>query len=209
MMCPISLAPGSMGRGFGLAIAFALAFGPAGCQQQNQTEIPNRVLDRPLDLGLACVQTNGELITPLTTNQCDGSVRACSARETPQLVGLVANSERNEIALFSLCLGGLVDMDPEAPGYQFIPVGELPSSISVGADGCRAAVANFGSCDLSLLDVPSLSARAFDIDIDRSASVAVATVTPRRGDGTPLAVRPGQVLMAPSELTNSTSLGGG
>ncbi len=211
MMRPLSLAHryNSMGRGCGLTIALALAFGVVGCQQQEKTLTPNRVLDRPLDLGLACVQTDGELITPLTVNQCDSIVHACTTKDTPQLVGLIANSERNEVALFSLCLGGLVDMDPGAPGYQFVPVGELPSSLSVDEDGCRAAVANFGSCDLSLLDVPSLSARALDVDVDRSASVAVATVTPRRADGTPLAARPGEVLMAPSELTNSTSLGDG
>ncbi len=211
MMRPLlfALAHRSIGRGFGLTVAFGLAFGLTACQKQDQQVIPNRVLDRPLDLGLACVQTDGERVTPLARNQCDSIVHACTSQETPQLVGLIANSERNEVALFSLCLGGLVDMDPGTPGYQFIPVGELPSSLSVGADGCRAAVANFGSCDLSLLDVPSISASAFDIDIDRSASVAVATVTPRRADGSPLAARPGQVLMAPSDLTNSASLGDG
>jgi len=188
-------------------VAPLLAVGYGGCQQQTRTVIPNRVLDRPLDVSLACIQTDGEVVTPLAFNQCDGTISSCSSRDTPQLIGIIANSERNEVALFSNCLGGLVDMDRESPGYQFIPVGELPSSVSVGRDGCRAAVANYGSCDISVLDIPSLGASAIEFNLDRSASVAVASVTPRRADGTPLGARPGQVLMAPDELTSSSALG--
>ncbi|MEZ4381486.1 MAG: hypothetical protein R3A79_09060 [Nannocystaceae bacterium] len=191
------------------ALSLVAVAATAGCQQRTSVVIPNRVLDRPLDLSLTCVQTDGEIMTPLSVNQCAETVSDCASRDTPQLLGLIANSERNEVALFAKCLGGLVDMDRESPGYQFVPVGELPSSISVSEDGCRAAVANFGSCDVSVLDVPAIAAEAVYVDVGGSPSSRVATVSPRRADGTPLGARPGHILMAPSELSNSTAVGDG
>ncbi|MCA9662582.1 MAG: hypothetical protein KC486_29855 [Myxococcales bacterium] len=198
-----------MRRPLSLAALSLVAVAAAGCQQRTSIVIPNRVLDRPLDLDLACVQTDGEVMTPLSVNQCASTVSDCGSRDTPQLLGLIANSERNEVALFAKCLGGLVDMDREAPGYQFVPVGELPSSVSVSADGCRGAVANYGSCDISVLDVPALAADAVEVDIGGSPSSRVATVSPRRADGTPLAARPGHILIAPDDLSNSTAVGDG
>ena len=98
-----------MRRPLSLAALSLVAVAAAGCQQRTSIVIPNRVLDRPLDLDLACVQTDGEVMTPLSVNQCASTVSDCGSRDTPQLLGLIANSERNEVALFAKCLGGLVD----------------------------------------------------------------------------------------------------
>lgn len=47
----------------------------------------------------------------------------------------------------------LVDSDPFAPGQNPLPVGPLPVGVVTEADGCFAATANAGSCDLSVINI--------------------------------------------------------
>ncbi|MEX1366772.1 MAG: hypothetical protein AB1Z98_26840, partial [Nannocystaceae bacterium] len=184
-----------------------------GCGDDGRTVVPNRVLDRPLDAVLACVQDNGEFIEVLSLNQCDGAAGSrCSTPNspTPQLIGFVANSERNELAMFRRCDkdSALVDLDPEAPGYNFIPAGHLPSAMTITTDSCRALSANAGSCDLTVLDVAGFAAYAIDTPISGQdppplppASSLVSTIVPRRDDGQVLGSSPGAVLAVPPRLS--------
>ena len=178
----------------GLAL---LAF--AGCKQQQDRDIPNRVLDRPTDVALICAQvvctSEGEgagetcETQPLPLSDCTQSPGSCAA-DNPQLIGFVANSERNEIAMFTKCSNRLVDMDISSPGYDFIPAGLLPTELDAGADGCNVVSANVGSCDLTVLDAPGLARYGLgDADelgrtdeVDEPSSL-VATVVPRTFDG--------------------------
>ncbi|MCB9566292.1 MAG: hypothetical protein H6710_03595 [Myxococcales bacterium] len=192
-----------------LGLAALAVVAAAGCQRRTNAVIPNRVLDRPLDVALACVSSpDGLTVETASLNECAGSISDCGALNTPHLVGFIANSERNEIALFRKCAGALVDMDRETPGYQFIPVGELPSSVSVSQDSCWAAVANYGSCDFSVLDVPGIAAAAVEVEVEGEPASRVATVVPKRADGTPLAARPGQVIAVPRNLSSADGLEG-
>ncbi|MEZ4451742.1 MAG: hypothetical protein R3B09_19915 [Nannocystaceae bacterium] len=191
-----------------LLVGVAAVAALSACQRRNTSITPNRVLDRPADLVLACVNTDGDAIYPTSADQCADSMASCGTLNSNQLIGLIANSERNEVAMFRQCAGSLVDMDPEAPGYQFIPVGALPTSLTATGDSCLAMVANVGSCDLSVLDVPALSAVALEVEVDGEPSSRVTTVTPRRADGTPLASRPGQILAVPRELSAAESIVG-
>lgn len=193
----------------------------ASCPAQNQ-DIPNRVLDRPLDVALTCVhvecddegECHGEAAS---LRECRGETGSCSTSGN-HLVGFVANSERNEIAVFTQCAGDLVDMDVEAPGYNFIPVGTLPSAMTQSTDGCRAISANAGSCDLSVLDAPNLGAFGLNIRtptrlssngnrVPVEPSSLVANVAPRRLDPedgwVPVAARPGSIVSVPRQLSNS------
>ena len=183
-----------------LALLLPLA---AACQNRNTVVIPNRVLDRPTDLVLGCVFNDGEHVRPTSVDQCSGSISNCSADRVDQLIGFITNSERNEVALFRKCGGELVDMDRDAPGYQFVPVGSLPTHITMTTDGCTAVVANAGSCDLSLLDAPALAAAAVEVDLSTPPSAHVNTLVPRRANGDPLGARPGQIVAVPPELTQS------
>lgn len=189
------------------ALLVAVVASAAGCSRRNTVETPNRVLDRPVDLVLACVNTDGESIFPTSIEQCADTISACGTLGSNQLVGFIANSERNEVAMFRECAGELVDMDPESPGFQFIPVGSLPQSLTATGDSCQAMVANVGSCDVTVLDVPALSAAALEIEVDGAPSSRVTTVTPRLADGTPLAARPGQILAVPRALSAAESVG--
>ncbi|MCA9648536.1 MAG: hypothetical protein KC501_01430 [Myxococcales bacterium] len=184
-----------------------------GCRDDDRTLVPNRVLDRPLDVVLACVRDNGEAIEVLSLNECDGAASGrCSTPDSPtnQLIGFVANSERNELAMFRYCDkdSALVDLDREAPGYNFIPAGHLPSALTITEDSCRVLSANTGSCDLTVLDVAGFAAYAVDTPLSGqdapqlpAASSLVSTLVPRRSDGLPLAASPGSVIAAPDFLS--------
>lgn len=183
----------------------------AACGRDQRVQVPNRVLDRPLDAVLACVRDTGTEIEVLSLNQCAGQIlsNGCETTSpTPQLIGFVANSERNEVGMFRRCdrTAGLVDMDPDAPGYNLLPAGLLPSSLTITSDSCRAVAANAGSCDLTVFDVPGLAAYAVNTRSDDEPelpppSSLVSTLVPRRGDGTPLAASPGEILAVPSSLS--------
>lgn len=184
-----------------LALAVAL-LGVLSCRNQNTVIVPNRVLDRPLDVTLACVRPLEEGIQVLALNQCDAASRAsCSDEESPQLIGFVANSEKNEVGMFRRCdTNGMVDLDPEAPGYNLVPVGALPSRI-VQTPDCRVVTANWNSCDLSAIEMPPLAAYAVGTQPESAPSGLVTTIVPRRSDGTPLGASPGDMIAMPRGLS--------
>jgi hypothetical protein len=197
---------------FRLSFAVGLvALVSLGCGRDQRVLVPNRVLDRPLDVALACVRDTGTQIEVLSLNQCEDadSSRCESTSPTPQLIGFVANSERNEVGMFRRCdfAGGLVDMDPEAPGYNLLPAGLLPSSLTITSDSCRAVAANVGSCDFTVLDVTGLGAYAVNTTVTGQEptlpppSSLVSTLVPRRSDGRALAASPGEIVAVPASLS--------
>ncbi|MGB1014477.1 MAG: hypothetical protein ACPG4T_10120, partial [Nannocystaceae bacterium] len=192
------------------ALLAALCSLSTGCTADDELTIPNRVLDRPMDMVLSCVEVSGDdlLARPRAVEDCEGYVASglavtCDQRDTPQLVGFVANSERNEVAMFSSCSNRLVDMDTDSPGYNFIPVGALPSSLTTTDDGCRVVTSNYGSCDLSVLDVPPLAGYALDARPEGPPSSYVSRIVPTTSDGNVLAARPGEVISVPNNLSLS------
>ncbi|HEY8374981.1 MAG TPA: hypothetical protein VIK91_00775, partial [Nannocystis sp.] len=200
--------PGRRARRRGLELSAAALVALAGCQNRQNQVIPNRVLDRPLDVALTCVRRDGDEFRPVSLDQCGGAV-ADSVCGDVRLIGFVANSERNDIAMFDRCAGAVIDMNIGAPGPQLISAGEVPSSMTVTTGtqaSCFAIAANLGSCDLSVLDVGGLAAYAWEEPPEEDPAAYVANVVPTRADGTPLGARPGQVLAVPPELSNSAGL---
>jgi hypothetical protein len=186
----------------GLTLGLTVLAG-LGCNNRQSVIVPNRVLDRPTDVVLACVVRDSEtgVLTPTSIEVCSDAT--C---DDTRLVGFVANSERDNVALFSKCSNAVIDMDAASPGAQLIPAGKVPSSMTLTRgipDACYAISANLGSCDLSLFDVTGLAAYAFDEIPVEDPSTLVNTITPTRGDGSPLGARPGQVLAVPAGLSNS------
>ncbi|HLT34838.1 MAG TPA: hypothetical protein VK034_01100, partial [Enhygromyxa sp.] len=89
----------------GLSLSLAAAALLGGCQQQEDPDIPNRVLDRPTDVALICaevvcvdedqdgVEEDHECETqPLALDACEGETGTCTS-DSPHVVGFVANSE--------------------------------------------------------------------------------------------------------------------
>lgn len=186
----------------------------AGCRQQEVIPLPNRILDRPLDLAIGCYRTVAGQVEALPLSLCNtesptecGATNAAGEGE-PQLLGFVANSERSEIALARRCdtAAGVVDLDPQAPGYNLLPVGRLPSRMAATELACQVMTVNAGSCDLSVIDARRLAAHGLEgAAIDRPSSALVATVVPTASSGRPLASRASEILALPSRLSTAPS----
>lgn len=190
--------------------ALVLSAASLGCNPQARVQVPNRVLDRPLDVTLTCVRLGeDDTLSPAGAGDCNQEVRPGCFDEGPQLIGYVANSERNEVAVFRRCdaTAAVVDLDEDTPGYQLIPVGQVPSEIESSALGCRVVTANAGSCDLTLLDGLGLAAIALEAAgaEEVAPSSLVSKLVPVRSDGRPLGARPGALLNVPGALSTAIS----
>src|SRR5262249_6274698 len=148
--------------------AFILAL-VAACSQE-QIPTPERSLNRPTDIAVACVRGMPPLPgqegnrTPAPPSYCNHNTNTTDAIRT---LAFIPNSSTGEAAVPALAEGQsgfaqLLDLDSRDPGYNFIPVGRLPVAAQTTSDGCRVIVANEGSCDLSSIDV-ALVANGADI----------------------------------------------
>ena len=188
-----------------------------GCRRDDRVVVPNRVLDRPLDVVLGCVRLdeNDGRVHADSLNACASTNSEADAPrcddDNSQLIGFIANSERNEVAMFRRCDfdAALVDLDPDVSGYNFVPVGELPSAITATERACRVVTSNAGSCDLSVLDGRRLGGYALDVDPEVAPSALVSRLIPVRSDGQPLASRPGEIMAVPRRLSLAETVGGG
>jgi hypothetical protein len=230
----------------------------AGCQQPDLGDNPNRVLDRPTDLALTCVQIHCVEDDPFEVDEdgvkvdnghgevdadecapqavglelCSQDAGSCTSRPTvyPQdangevtevadgdrhLFGFVANSERNEIAMFAQCADRLIDMNIETPGYNFVPAGVLPTHLDASSDGCRVISSNLGSCDLTVLGAEGLSAfgLGLELTIDEPRSL-VTNLVPTRYDlasssWVAIGARPADLIAVPPALSTAPVNTGG
>ncbi|MCA9684201.1 MAG: hypothetical protein KC457_18540, partial [Myxococcales bacterium] len=193
-----------------------------GCQQDQNQNIPNRVLDRPTDVVLVCAdrlcedldgdgskETCQAVMQPLDV--CSLDTGSCGS-DNPHVIGFVANSERNEVAMFTKCANRLVDLDVETPGYNFVPTGILPTSLAATSNGCRVYSANVGSCDLSLIDAQGLAPYGISLDpAQDEPSTLVSQILPRRFDELagiwrPLGARPGEIIAVPTSLSTAPQI---
>lgn len=115
------------------------------------------------------------------------------------MYGFALQRNQGTVALVNQRLGStptaaLLDADPFAPGRNVIPVGTQPVGIVTDPTSCHVMTANAGSCDLSVLDVPSLVSGG-DVPVVRTVSV-------RNAAGEPLAARPRAIVAeAPQPTT--------
>jgi hypothetical protein len=193
-----------------------------GCNQAT-INTPTRVFDRPSDVALACRQLTTdpahppafiydphpisdctpESISQLTPKDSTGNPLFTDTGffEGPVLAALVAQSARGELALVDVSQEHIVDLQAPVPGYGFIPVGKLPEHVRVSDDGCRAVTANVASCDVTIIDLPTLYNMPFlpyrsPPPSPGFADQVVRRLTPTVG-GKPLGARPTWVEMAP------------
>jgi len=147
----IRRAPGAWPRAGWLWLLVVALLVP-GCQQ-NQVATPTRYLERPNAIDFFCLgpvgTEAGQDVTALPPYACAPDTEGSEQRT---LLALVPNSSRSEVAVVNISGGALVDLANENPGYGFVPVGEMPVAVKVTEDGCAGYVANYGSCDLSVLN---------------------------------------------------------
>lgn len=223
---------------YGISVGLVVLAALSGCSQPTQQDIPNRVLDRPTDVALVCARVDcfdadgdgdvdaGECKTKaLPLDSCANDSGSCVSDVVydefgiydegyAHILGFIANSERNEISIFTQCSDELIDLDVDVPGYNFVPAGVLPTHIESSDDGCRVVSSNLGSCDLTVLDGEGFAAFGLDIregglsDSIVSPSELVTTLVPQRYDldaqrWVPLSARPGELKVVPNTLSTA------
>jgi hypothetical protein len=188
------------------AFATVVLAGLLGACSATPTAIPARNLERPGDMAFVCLAVDQTgVLSGQPMCQChppgkkDPAIQATNA--SPRQLGtfaLVTNTARGEMAAVDLDKGKLIDLDPSVFGFNMLPVGSMPESLSASYDGCWVAVANRNSCDLSLVDPSSLLASLFkfaDGTVPRSAVGGDPTVrvTPQTASGRPLHASPKEI----------------
>ena len=161
---------------------------------ETPTVIPTKNLDRPTDMGFACLgilmdadgrpvtDSEGRLLLsgqPMNVchppNAVDPPV-VTNGQRTLGTFAFVPNTGRGELAVGDLDSGRLLDLGPLSPGYGMLPIGGDADRIAASQDGCWIATANRTTCDFALIDPARLLAGAF--------SNSSSTVSPTTCAGT-------------------------
>ena len=186
-----------------LILLTVLGLSLSGCPE-DQVLTSTRNLSRPGPLALVCSARIGDGGAPtgLTASHCTSDAGAGGSVKGT-LFGFVANTARGEVAVFRPGSQSerLVDLDPGSPGFGFIPVGSFPTDLEATRDGCRVATANSGSCDLSIIDVPSVIQVAAG-ELKTPTGAVVSSVIPRTAAG-PLRARPQELVLIPPAKTKA------
>jgi hypothetical protein len=120
---------------FGLALVAGLW---GGCAQ-NAVTVPIRSLERSGSAAFVCVRNFNEA-PALPVDQCQAvdPVLAANDFSLPHSIAFVTQTTRGEVAVVDVTAGGVVDLDPSVPGFNFVPVGALPTDV-VATPGSSAA----------------------------------------------------------------------
>jgi hypothetical protein len=195
-------------RGAGLpllALTGALSCG------EDFSVVPVRNLERPSDLGFACLALvdtpSGPVVSGRPMSFCHSpdklDPRVDLNNRAQGTFGLATNTSRGELAAIDFDLAEyrvspLLDLDPRNPGYNQLPVGALPEVISVSDDGCRAVTANRGSCDLSLVDLSRLMAPQFPVRTPSTGAGSVVSHVRFMAGMTEMRAAPHEVSILPT-----------
>lgn len=204
----------SRGHGRTPVLAVAALWVLANCGQE-PTVIPSRTLDRPTDLAFLCTYAvpfgERRVVSAATIGRCTDPLAPgesrdpTSAARTMGLMGVITNSARGELGAVDFDRNRMVDLDPAVPGFNMLPVGQLPEALSVSPDGCKTVTANRGSCDVSLVDNSRLFAGVFEDGEAVTGPGAVSTRLAVLTDGGPLRSRPGEIAFLPGPTAASAA----
>jgi hypothetical protein len=119
---------------------------------QTPTNVPVQTFEQPKAMDVICMQVldpteTYEIIPPVPVPQsycAQVPVNVVGSSLPYHLFALVTQTTRGEVAVVDLTGGNVVDVNPDIPGINFLPVGKLPSDISATADGRMVFV---GSAD--------------------------------------------------------------
>ena len=154
--------PGAWRSGLGQRLAWAAGgvaalaavAGGAGVAMtscaQTPTNVPVQTMEQPRDVAVVCLKVfqddgGAQLAQPQPELNCNPvPVNTSGAYLPNHLYALVTQMTRGELAVVDLTAGAVVDIDPDSPGVNFLPVGRLPTDVSVTPDGQMAFV---GSAD--------------------------------------------------------------
>jgi hypothetical protein len=189
-----------------VAPTLVLLFGWLGGCSATPAVIPAHNLERPGDMGFVCLDVDpNDPNTPLSGRP----MRRCHppGEKTPLIqpagtssrqrgtFAFVTNTARGEMAVVDIDKGRLVDLDPGVFGFNMVPVGSMPESLSASPDGCWVVSANRNSCDLGLVDPSLVLASQFSPAVPATKTGRPVTrVAPHTQSGRPLNASPKEIL---------------
>jgi len=139
-----------------------------GCSA-TPTVVPAHNIERPGDMGFVCLAIDpndpNAFLSGRPMSECHPpgekapliQASGTSSRQRGTFA-FVSNTARGEMAVVDIDNGRLVDLDPGVFGFNMVPIGSMPESLSASPDGCWVASANRDSCDLARVDPSRLLA---------------------------------------------------
>ncbi|MBN2529526.1 MAG: hypothetical protein JXR76_24270 [Deltaproteobacteria bacterium] len=122
-----------------------LLFAASGCKEDiEDADIPQ--FNQPQAVALVCFDRGTN--SPLPLKSCRNSERT-----NAEIFAFVTQAEYGEVAVVNLEDYQIVDQEKRIPFNSFVPVGGRPVDIAASADGSRVYTANYGTSDISIVDV--------------------------------------------------------
>jgi hypothetical protein len=122
-----------------LAATAAFAASWAGCSQ-NAVTVPIRSLERSGKAAFVCLQNLNGMSPGLPLDACHAVSPPLASNDfsSPHMISLVTQTSRGEVAVVDVTASGVIDLDQSVPGFNFLPVGSLPTDV-VATPGSSAA----------------------------------------------------------------------
>jgi hypothetical protein len=122
------------------AVSLAVGVGSASCAQ-TPTTVPIRTFELAQRVDVVCMQVNDPVTgivlptpVPVQEDNCAPVAAGINGGPLPfHLFAAVTQLARGELAIVDLTAGYVVDQDRTTPGIQFIPVGAIPTDVTVMA----------------------------------------------------------------------------
>jgi hypothetical protein len=141
----------------GLLLAVVLPY--AGCSQQAQT-VPVRSLERSGRASFVCLYSNNVQSPGVQLDTCFSPASPFAIGDYfsgPHVLALVTQTTRGEVAVIDVTAQSVLDADPSTPGYNFLPLGALPTDIVSTPGGNASFVASGDPLRPGIFAIPSAS----------------------------------------------------
>ncbi|MGE3673436.1 MAG: hypothetical protein AB7K71_27425 [Polyangiaceae bacterium] len=167
-----------------------------GCQDA-PISLPLRSLERSGEVAFVC-RNQHNLDTPgRAIDDCPDYDDTDDGGELNQLLALVTQTTRGEVAVVNLSKGRVEDVDPGSPGFNFLPIGAQPTGIAAtpGGQATFVGVGELGregifALPTSCIDEPTADQSPRDLTTWSACALPVAPgemrmlVDPPAADGT-------------------------
>lgn len=123
---------------------------------QTPANVPIRTFERAQRVDVICLRLRGDdAPAPLPQEACSPVPPDVNGADLAnQLFALVTQTTRGEVAVVDLSAGILIDQSKGVPGYNFLPVGALPTDVAATPDGRMAFVASAEPNKYAIYGIP-------------------------------------------------------
>jgi hypothetical protein len=139
----------------GLLLACAVPW--AGCSQQ-ASPVPVRSLERSGRAAFVCLRDRLSNSPGRELDACFTPAATYAPNDfvIPHLIGLVTQTARGEVAVVDVTSQTVLDTDATVPGYNFFPVGAIPTDIVATPGGNAAFVGSGDPLRPGIFAIPSV-----------------------------------------------------